>query len=72
MTFRSMRQGAVDRSDLQINHDHDTTGSTQNTLHAKLLTMANDTKVENQWGSEQRSIMDVEVKVDGNRGVKNK
>jgi len=67
----SMRQGAVDRSDLQINRDHDTTRSTKNTLHAKLLTMTDDKKVENRWCSEQRSIMDVEVKVDENRGVKN-
>ena len=72
MTFRSMRQGAVDRSDLEINHDHDTTGSTENTTHTQLMTMANDNKVENRWCSEQRSIMDVEVKVNENRGVKNK
>jgi len=67
-----MRQGAVDRSDLQINQDHDTTGSTQNTLHGQQLTTTNDNKVENRWCSEQRSIMDVEIKVDENRGVKNK
>jgi hypothetical protein len=67
-----MRQGAVDRSDLQINHDHDTTGSTQNTFHAKLLTTTNDNKVENRWCSEQGPMVDVEVKVDENMGVKNK
>jgi len=67
-----MRQGALDRSDLQINHDNDTTGSTQNTLHAQLLTMANNNKVENRWCSEQGPMVEVEVKVDENRGVKNK
>ena len=66
-----MRQTAVDRSDLQINHDHDTTGSTQNTLHAKLLTMTDNNKVKNRKCSEQGPMVDVEVKVEENRGVTN-